>query len=244
MFTPFFYDLLRSMGADERLWSESGVTVLGHPDRAENHVTAGYVIGEHFVVTCDPAAEDLLRSATADMAPTMQAWQQIAAAAGGELLGTGRIQLLPDALPDVHALPEGFSFRRLDPNNPDDLQLIAEFIERSDADDLDEAEIAIDNLDDIIRVVLDDVGDIVTYSAACPFEPTPQYGDIGIMTSTEHRGKALGSIAVAALCPILRAEGLEPLYRCDEDNVGSIKVSAGLGFEIATQLAAYRFPIT
>ncbi|HAY69395.1 MAG TPA: hypothetical protein DCY82_14110, partial [Acidimicrobiaceae bacterium] len=130
MFTPFFCDLLRSMGADERLWSESGVTVLGHPARAENHVTAGYVIGEHFVVTCDPAAEDLLRSATADMAPTMQAWQQIAAAAGGELLGTGRIQLLPDALPDVHALPEGFSFRRLDPNNPDDLQLIAEFIER------------------------------------------------------------------------------------------------------------------
>ena len=103
----------------------------------------------------------------------MQAWQQIAVAAGGELLGTGRIQLLPDALPDVHELPEGFSFRRLDPNNSDDVRLIAEFIERSNAMISTRLRSAIDNLDDIIRVVLDDVGDIVTYSAACPFRADP-----------------------------------------------------------------------
>jgi len=90
-------------------------------------------------------------------------------------------------------------------------------------------------------VILDTSGDIVTYSSAHPFEMAAGYGDIGILTRPEYQGQGLGSLAVAAICERLEHEGLEPLYRCEEDNVGSIKVSVGLGFEIATQLVAYRF---
>ena len=232
------------MKASPDLLSQVGVSVIGDPSRAESHVTAGYVMGEHFVVTCDPAVEDMLLRATRDMAPTFDAWQHVAASAGGELLGGGRMQLLGPALPTVPALPDGFTFRRLDKTNDDDLKLIAQLIERSDEDDLDEAEIEIDNLDDIIDVVLDTNDEIASYSSAIPFEMAMNYGDIGIMTRPEYRGRGLGSIAVAAMCARLRENGLEPLYRCDEDNVGSIKVSAGLGFEIATQLVAYRFPVS
>lgn len=234
---------MRSMNADQSLLSQPGVSVIGHPDRADNHVTAGYSMGEHFVVTCDPAVESMLTQATRDMAPTLDAWQAVAAAVEGEFLGAGRMQVLPAGLPAVEPLPEGFTFRRLDKTNDSHLQLIAQLIERSDEDDLDEAEIEIDNLDDIIDVVLDAHGEIAAYSSAIPFDMAAQYGDIGIMTRPEYRGRGLGTIAVAAMCARLRHDGLEPLYRCDEDNVGSIKVSAGLGFEITTQLVAYRFPV-
>jgi len=239
--SDFLSVLMRSMHADPDLLTEPGVSVIGHPRRAQTHVTAGYVMGEHLVVTCDPAVEAMLRDATIDMAPTLQGWKNVAGDARGELLGGGRMQLLPHELPAVADLPAGFAFRRLDRHDGDHLQLISDFIDRSDEADLDEAEIELTNLDDIIQVVVDSTGDIVSYSAACPFDMAAEYADIGIMTSPEHRGKALGSIAVAALCPILRANNLEPLYRCDEDNVGSIKVAEGLGFEIATQLVAYRF---
>lgn len=237
----FLQALMRSMNADPDLLTQSGVSVIGHARRAESHVTAGYVMGEHFVVTCDPAVENMLSEAASDMEPTLEAWKKVAAAAGGELLGSGRMQLLPGELPAVAALPEGFSFRRLDKQNVEHVELIAQLIERSDEDDLDEAEIEIDNLDDIIDVVLDANDEIASYSSALPFDLATNYGDIGIMTRPEYRGRGLGSIAVAAMCARLKSDGLEPLYRCDEDNVGSIKVSAGLGFQIATQLVGYRF---
>jgi GNAT superfamily N-acetyltransferase len=235
--------MLRSMNAAENLLDRPGVTVVGHPDRAESHVSAGYVIGSHFVVTCDPAAETMLRQTTQGMEPTFAGWEQVAASAGGELLGSGRMQLLGSELPPIEVLPDGYSFRRLDRDNPDDLQLIRQLIERSDEDDLDEAEIELDDLDERIDVIVDSNGDIASYSAARPFDMAPEYADIGIMTRPEYRGIGLGSIAVAALSERLRNDGLEPLYRCDEDNVGSIKLSGGLGFEIATQLVAYRFPV-
>lgn len=242
MYPELLHVLMRSMNADASLLSQPGVSVIGHPRRAENHVTAGYVMGEHFVVTCDPAVETMLIEATRDMEPRFDAWRQVAASASGELLGSSRMQILGAGLPPVPELPDGFRFRQLDTTNTDDMKLVQDLVARSDAADLDEAEIELGNLDDVIDVILDANGDIVTYSSACPFEMATGYGDIGILTRRECQGQGLGSLAVAAMCKRLQSEGLEPLYRCGEENVGSIKVSASLGFEIATQLVAYRFP--
>ena len=233
--------LAGAMGLDPTLLGRPGVSVLPDPGRAENQVTAGYQLDQRFVVTCDPAAEALLIDATADMAPTLAAWEQVAAAAGGELLGTGRMQVLTGALEPTDQLPSGYAFRSLSRSDDDDLALIARLIEAADEDDLDAAEIEIDDLDETIEVIVDAAGEIASYSAGRPFDMAEQFGDIGIMTMPAHRGIGLGSILVAALCPRLRQAGLEPLYRCDEDNTGSVKLSAGLGFEIVTQLSAYRF---
>jgi RimJ/RimL family protein N-acetyltransferase len=211
------------MSLDESLLWQPGVSVRGHPRRAENHVTAGYVMGEHLVVMCDPAVEAMLVEAT-------------------QRMGSSRIQILRAGLPQVPELPDGLRFRRLATTNADDMKLVEDLVERSDQDDLNEAEIQLGNLDEIIDVILDTSGEIVTYSSACPFDMAVGYGDIGILTRPECQGQGLGSLAVAALCERLRNEGLEPLYRCDEENVGSIKVSAGLGFQVATKLITYRFP--
>jgi hypothetical protein len=45
------------MNGDESLFSQQGVSVIGHPLRAESQVTTGCGMGEYLVVACDPAVE-------------------------------------------------------------------------------------------------------------------------------------------------------------------------------------------
>ncbi len=242
MLDQFLTAAIESMNVDPALLSTAGVTVAGHLDRAENHVSAGYVLGDHLVVTCDPAVESMLTLVTADMRPSLEAWEQVATEAGGELVGRGRMQIHESQVPEAGAVPDGYSLRTLARTNPGDRTLIARLIEVSDEDDLDEAEIEIDGLDEIIEVLVDADGEIAAFSSACPFDLAPSFGDIGIMTRADCRGQGLGSFLVTALCARLSPAGLEPLYRCAEDNSGSIALSAGLKFSIATQLVAFRFP--
>lgn len=237
----FLESLLASFGVDPAVRHVAGVTVAASPTRSEGQA-AGYAVGDHLVITCNPAIEASLLEAAAGSEPSLAAWQQLADVLGGDLLGAGRQQTVStDGLraPDV---PAGFSLRSLDAARPSDVALIAELIEVSEPADLDEAEVEIDDLDPIMEVLLDGHERIACYSAARSFELTPEFADIGILTRADCRGLGLGSALVAALCPRIRSSGLEPLYRCDELNAASVALSAGLGFEIAAQLAVYRFP--
>lgn len=237
----FLDSLLGSFGVDPTVRHVSGLTVAASATRSEGQA-AGYAVGDHLVITCNPAIEAKLVEATAGLEPSVTAWQQLADDLGGELLGAGRQQIVsPEGL-RAPVVPAGFALRSLDAANPADVALVAELIEVSDPEDLDEAEVEIDSLDPIIEVLLDTDGRIGCYSSAHSFELTPEFGDIGILTRADCRGLGLGSALVAALCARIRSSGLEPLYRCDEVNAGSIALSAGLGFEIAAQLAVYHFP--
>lgn len=242
MRAQFLEALVQQMGCDPALLGESGVTVKGHPDRAENHVTAGYIVGSHFVITCDPAVETSLVAATADMAPTFDAWAELAAKLDGELLGTGRMQLLDSHDLDPHPAPPGYTVQSLHRDDPADYARIERLVEAGSEDDLDDAEIELDDLDEIIVCALDGDGEIAAFSSGRPFDLVPRFGDIGVMTREDSRKLGLGRAAVAALCPRLIAANLEPLYRCDQDNEGSISLSASLGFTPVTNLVAYRFP--
>lgn len=230
------------MGCDPAIIGQSGVTVAGHPNRAESHVSSGYLVGDHLVITCDPAAEQRLTQAATRMEPTLESWAAVAAEEDGELLGSGRMQLLAiEGLPAVK-VGAGYSVRTLDRASDADVALIARLIDASDADDLDEAELDLDELDNIIEVIVDSEGQIASYASSHGFDMAPEYGDIGIITHPDHRNLGLGSAAVAAVCRRIRDEGYEPLYRCDETNAGSIALSSGLGFTNATQLTVFRFP--
>ena len=159
----------------------------------------------------------------------------------GEFLGSARMMLHPDGVFATPMLTDGYTVRSLDATQPDDFALLERLVARTDEDDLDEAEIDIDNLDQLIEVVLDPSGEIASFASSHDFDMAPGYGDIGVMTRPDCRGLGLGRAAVVAVCNRMRRDGAEPLYRCDEDNVGSIALSAGLGFGIATQLIAFRF---
>ncbi len=239
----FCQTLLASMGVDPTLVDLSGVTVAGDPERSESHVTAGYRLGAHFVVTCDPAVEEMLHDATSgsNMEPTLDGFRAVADRVGGEFLGASRMQLRETAVQSRAELPAGYSYRALDKTNDHDLELISALIEESDDDELDDAEIELDNLDDVIEAVLAPSGEIAAFASCRPFTLAPSFGDIGVITHHQHRRAQLGQAVVASLGLRQASLGIEPLYRCDEENTASVGLSAKLGFRPVTQLLGYRF---
>ena len=140
-------------------------------------------------------------------------------------------------------LPEGYGYRSLQSDASEDRAFIADLIANSSEEDLDESEVAIDELDEIIEVVTAPEGEIAAYASASQFDMAEGFGDIAVLTNKDHRRRGLGVASVAALCSRLHEAGRDPVYRCDEINHGSVRLSAALGFSPATRLAAYRFPI-
>lgn len=234
-------EIAQSMGVDPSVFASPNVTVAPDERRAESHVSTAYAFGDHLVVFCDPAAEAILREGVRDMEPTLDAWCNRAGELGGEFLGIGRNQVL--AVRDLAepVLVDGFEFRVLDRDDAAHMAMIQRLIDVSDPDDVDEAEIEMDNMDPFIDVVVDEQREIASFAAARPFETASTFYDIGILTRADCRAQGLGTAAVMTLCRHLLAENAEPLYRCDEDNQGSVALSAGMGFEVAHRLAAFRF---
>ncbi len=243
--TAFVDTILTSLHCAPTLAGIAGTTVSPDPERAKNNVTAGYQLGQHLVISCDPAAEAMLRRATATIEPSLAGWMSCAEQLQASLLGGARMALRdpqsPRATLTSAPLPDGYSARSLAPANPADRDLIADLIQASADDDLEEAELALDDLDPIIEAILDQTGSIASYASARPFELAPEYGDIAVITAPQFRHRGLGAASVTHLCDRLSREGLEPLYRCDDHNEGSIALSLRLGFTPATQLVAYRF---
>lgn len=237
----FVRRLAASMGVDPSVVATAGVSVKGSPARAENHVTAGYQLGEHFVITCDPAVESMLQSVSVDMEPSLDGWRALATANGGELLGAGRMQLLtdPSSLSSVDV--DGYEIVAMRSDDPKALKIVERLVEVSTDDDLEEAEIDLADLDEVMHLAIGVDGEAAAYASACEFDLTAGYGDIGVLTRHDQRGKGLGVAVVSALSTRLFGEGIEPLYRCDEENAGSMRLSASMGFVPATRLIGFRF---
>jgi len=230
------------MGCDPDLIDTPGVSVAGTETRAESHVTAGYLVGSHFYVTCDPAVEAQLRSATADMEPSLDAWFAIGHELGGQLLGSGLMHV-PGASGLAHVAPlaDAYELRSLD--HEADRGLVERFVERNTEYDLDQAEVELDNLDDLIEITIGADAEIASWSSCHQFDMAETFGDIGVLTHPDHRDRGLGRAAVAAICARMTAAGLSPLYRCDVENTGSAALAASLGFDLATHLTAFRFDV-
>ena len=239
----FCQQLLTSMGVNPALLDHTGVTVAADPERAESKVTAGYELGQHFVITCDPAAEDMLAEATIGMEPTLDDFKATAERAGGKFLGAGPMQLRDSPVSGRPDLPPGYQYQTLRKDDADHLALISTLIDESSEDDLDEAELEMETLDEIIEVVLAASGQIAAFASCRPFTLAKDYGDIGVLTHHDHRRAQLGSAVVQSLCVRQQELGIMPLYRCDEENVASMQLSARIGFRPVTRLLGYRFPV-
>jgi len=241
----FVHAMMTSMGCDPAEVATQGVSVRPSPERAENHVSAGYLFDEHLIISCDPAAEALLGPAEASCEPTLAAWNDFAIAAGGELLGAARMQLLNShVMPPIDVAP-GYELRQLNRGMAADVALIQQLVDESTQDDLDEVELDIDALNEIVMVFVDQETDkIACFADTYEFDMAPAFHDVGMLTTPPHRDKNLGKALTRHICSHLLQQGIEPLYRCDEANVGSIRLSRALGFAPVTQLVAYRFPLT
>ncbi len=236
----FCREVVTSLGCDPASMSQPGITVAPDESRTGG-VTVGYKLGERIYLSCDPAVEHKLAAAVGEMAPTLDAWTGVAEGLGGVLMGAARMQLLDHRNLVIPELPAGFTYRTISSADSAAQDMVAELVSVSSEDDLDEAEIEMDDLDEVIDVVVDSEGRIASYGSARLFDRAQGFGDIGSLTREEYRGMGLGVAVIATTCMRLIDEGIEPLYRCGDENAGSRALSAKLGFRAATRLIAYRF---
>ncbi len=229
-------------GGDPALLGQSGTTAVADSSRAGTRRVACYQIGGHTLLPCDP---DILRTVEAlnsgETSLSDADFRTWVSQSSGSVLGEAIMKVLGDAglMPIA---PVGM-VRHLDWSKQADVALMQAFVDSCDADDLDEAEVDMDDLDDRAVALLDDGGVIVAYASARPFDDELPFGDIGIVTAGGRRRGGWGRAAVSVLIrDVLEPAGIDPLYRCDPANSGSDRVSAALGFEVVATLSVAELP--
>ncbi|HEY5947295.1 MAG TPA: GNAT family N-acetyltransferase [Kofleriaceae bacterium] len=85
------------------------------------------------------------------------------------------------------------------------------------------------------------VGGAPAATAFCSYRHGTQL-EIGIETAPRHRGSGLAQLVVSALIDDCLSRGLEPVWACRLENVGSYRLATKLGFVPVRQLPYYRLP--
>ena len=219
-----------------------GTTVVAAESRAGSSMVVVYWISEHTVLWCDPAvAHDLSELADSSNSKSQEEISSWATRVGWEDVSIAQMQLLrapgmarPDPLVSVE-------IRSLDRERLDDVELIDAFKGTLTNADRDEADLDGDRLDSHMLAVVDDLG-IAAFASQQPFVYADRFADIAIATRPDVRRSRPGPDRVAALCDEIELRGMLPLYRCDSSNLGSVGVSASLGFVPVVRIFACRRP--
>lgn len=230
------------MGANRSLLDQAGTTPIADGERAGSRRVACYQLGSHTVLPCDPAVEARIQELASDHnSLTDEVFRSWASDLGADVLGQAVMKVVG---------PSGFSFTEstaevhvFDWSRAADVEMMQRFVDAEDDDDLDEAEVAMDELDAQALAVLQLDGTVGAFASARPFYADAGLGDIGIVTGASARRSGAGKAAVSALISrILLPAGVEPLYRCDPGNAGSHRLSDSLGFETALSLTVVELP--
>lgn len=217
-----------------------GTVLAPTPDRAGSPWVVAYAFGDVTIVWCAPTLAPRLGSLTSAEPIDVETFRQRTDELGGEFVANGRHRVLdrPPASP-VGAAPH--ELRWLDPGDEGDLALLHRFVDACSEDDLDEAELELDDLDDHIVVSLGDDGEISGYASGRPFDVAEDFDDIGVITHPDHRGRRLGALVVAEYCRVRQAAGRRMYYSCDVENLGSNRVAETVGFELVCNVAGSSF---
>ncbi len=221
-----------------------GTVVAPEEDRAGSGSATSYPTPSGTIVWCDPALVDsitqVLSGVTHQAIDSMQ-FVHRATSHGATLSGFGNNRVLIDDLRQPEAT-SALEIRRLDRDSGDDCETLAEFIAAASEDDLDEADLELDNLDPFIVGVFD-AGKMVAYGSGRPSEIDERFDDIGVLTHADHRGRGLGALAVSEFISrrVASDSSRRMLYRCTTENAGSNALAASLGFTLAHTIGAVRF---
>lgn len=216
-----------------------GIVVVPEKDREGTSRASCYRLGERLIIWCDPAvAATVAAFESSSDSPGYDDWTSWGDSIGAEFLGSGHNRVLRSPLDP----PDHSGLVRMDRDAPDDVARIAALLEACTEDDIDEAEIDPDSLDPFIWCTVTDDGDVSAFASALEYDKPKDWWDIGVLTHPDHRRKHLGAACVQALCATLIDNGHRPLYRHEVGNAGSSALANSLGFEIAVELTALRFP--
>ncbi len=134
------------------------------------------------------------------------------------------------------AIPSGFTARQLDGEQDD--SILRAFYGAATADDLEKAEILVDEPDPVIFGLFDGGGQMAAYASHRYWEEL--LCDIGVLVHPHFRGQGLGAASVSTLCEWCIANEKIPMYRVLEDNPHSLTIPRGLGFQMMVRVDALK----
>lgn len=214
-----------------------GTSVVADRNRAGSRLAVAYAVPGHTIVWCDPDVADRLAGLAGPESIGVDAFLDRVGSVGGDEYGRAIQRVLDGPLLEVRT---DLVVRAFDPDDPDDVGRLERFVSLCPDDDLESAELDLDELDPVAGVTVDD-GEIVAYASARPWTYGPDFDDIGVVTRPDARRGRRGAAAVVHLARRSLARGRLPLYRCDVDNRGSNRLAESLGFTIASTLGAAHF---
>lgn len=229
------------LGIAVDLLDRPGTTIAPDDERSGSKRVACYQIGQHAVLACDPAiVSDLAVLQHGETSLSDAGFRSWGTALGAEIIGDAVMRTQKAALP---SLDVPGTVHMLDWSRPADVERMLTFVDAADADDLDEAEVAMDDLDDQAVALLGADGAIMAYASSRAYEEAPAFGDIGVLVSADARRGGWGRAVVATLITdVLEPAGVIPLYRCSTENLGSFGLSSALGFESVLSLSMVQLP--
>ncbi len=221
-----------------------GTTVVASADREGSTAAVAYPLGERTVIWCAPAIATRLSSLDQPDALTVDEFVAAGELLGGTFGGRGRNLVLtsePAALRDHRHGAIEYGPIELDRDAGSDRELLAAFVAACSQDDLDEAELDMEELDPAILVLVDTAGSIASYASGRPWALDADFDDIAVITHPDHRGRRLGAIAVAEFARRRQRAGRMMFYNHNVENKGSNRVAETVGFEAVTTVAAVTF---
>ena len=217
----------------------AGTNVVAAADREGSTAAVLYPLGASTVVWCAPELRPRLATLDGQPALDVEGFMRVTGDLGATPVGTGHHRVLTTQLSAPTIGPERIA--ELHRSNPTDVERIAEFVDACSDDDLDEAELDLDELDPAIFAVLDEAGAIDAYSSARPWSIGGAFDDIAVITRPGRRGQGLGATAVRALIAARQPLGRLMFYNCHAENLGSNRLAESLGFELVMTVAAASF---
>ena len=130
----------------------------------------------------------------------------------------------PDFIPQP--IPEKFALKRLDPK--DDKELLSKLFNACTPEELDDADIILDDPDPVIMGLIYK-GELAAY-ASHRYWGDEEIAEIGVLIHPNYRGQGLGKAIVSSLCAWCIKNNVVPMYRVFDDNLISKKIPKKLGF--------------
>ncbi len=226
--------------------SETGTTVVGLEARTGSRRCSIYHNGLSTTLWCDPSVvarvDELLDGFDRAISLTID-HAEARFAGGASHEGRGLIHVLAETGICPSPPPAGFAAMVVDPTNPDDMAVFRQLVDANPDDDLDAAEIDINEPDPHIEFLVDPAGRPAAYGSWIPWDSVPAFVDIGVVTTPTDRQAGLGRAVVANVTQAALDQGFHPLYRCDGSNEASRRLAESVGFVSVYELSAWHFDL-